>query len=126
MALRERELDRLKAQAYASFVRGVERIGGFGGKSDILATSVTYSGTPHGYKERLQRLGEATTADLRDAAQAWLGDGVYALEVTPFAATKQVETPAERFRNAAARRSPRSENCRSFTKNAYRMAGVFW
>ena len=34
----ERELQRVKAQSYASFVRGVERIGGFGGKSDILAT----------------------------------------------------------------------------------------
>ena len=41
-----RELDRIKAQSYASFVRGVERIGGFGGKSDILATSFTYEGRP--------------------------------------------------------------------------------
>jgi zinc protease len=91
-----RELDRLKAQAYASFVRGVERIGGFGGKSDILATSVTYSGTPQAYKERLRRLGEATVADVRDAARAWLADGVYALEVVPFAASKQNEVHAER------------------------------
>ena len=40
----ERELATIKAQSYASFVRGVERIGGFGGKSDILATSLTYGG----------------------------------------------------------------------------------
>jgi zinc protease len=91
-----RELDRLKAQAYAAFVRGVERIGGFGGKSDILATSVTYSGTPHAYRERLRRLGEATVADLREASRAWLSDGVYALEVVPFAASRQIEAPAER------------------------------
>ncbi|HEY6988684.1 MAG TPA: pitrilysin family protein [Bryobacteraceae bacterium] len=91
-----RELDRMKAQAYAAFVRGVERIGGFGGKSDILATSVTYSGTPHAYKDRLRLLGEATVADIRDASRAWLGDGVYALEVTPFAASRQIEAPAER------------------------------
>ena len=91
-----RELDRMKAQAYAAFVRGVERIGGFGGKSDILATSVTYSGTPHAYKDRLQVLGEATVSDIRDASRAWLGDGVYALEVVPFAASRQIEAPAER------------------------------
>jgi len=91
-----RELDRVKAQAHASFVRGIERIGGFGGKSDILATSVTYSGTPQAYKERLRRLGEATVADVRDTARAWLTDGVYALEVVPFAATRQSEAPAER------------------------------
>ena len=84
-----RELDRIKAQSYAGFVRGVERIGGFGGKSDILATSLTYAGTPHAYKKRLQHLEQASASELRDTAQAWLSDGVYALEVTPFPAAKQ-------------------------------------
>jgi hypothetical protein len=31
------ELDRIKTQKRAAFIRGIERIGGFGGKSDILA-----------------------------------------------------------------------------------------
>lgn len=86
----QRELDRVKAQAYAGFVRGIERIGGFGGKSDILATSQTYLGSPHGYKERLLALDEATTAGLRGTAQAWIGDGAYVLEVHPFEAAQQV------------------------------------
>jgi len=81
-----RELARLKAQSYASFVRGVERIGGFGGKSDILATSQTYLGSPQGYKAKLLRLEQAGFADLRDSAREWLSDGVYALEVHPFVA----------------------------------------
>jgi zinc protease len=85
----ERELNRVKAQSYAGFVRGVERIGGFGGKSDILATNQTYSGSPHAYKERLQRLEEAAVSNVRDAAREWLSDGVYVLEVSPFAAAKQ-------------------------------------
>jgi len=85
----ERELDRVKAQSYAGFVRGVERIGGFGGKSDILATSQTYSNSPHAYKKRLKRLEESVPADVRDAAREWLSDGVYVLEVTPFSAAKQ-------------------------------------
>jgi zinc protease len=84
-----RELDRMKAQSYAAFVRGVERIGGFGGKSDILATSQTYLGSPQGYKQRLIALEQATPADLRETAQLWLGDGVYALEVRPFEAAVQ-------------------------------------
>src|SRR5450755_472527 len=50
----ERELARIKTQSYAGFVRGVERIGGFGGKSDILATNATYLGSPHAYKQRLR------------------------------------------------------------------------
>jgi zinc protease len=85
----QRELDRIKTQSYASFVRGVERIGGFGGKSDILASSQTYAGNPHAYQQRLRNLEAATTANLRDAAQAWLSDGVYALEVVPFHDGKQ-------------------------------------
>jgi zinc protease len=91
-----RELDRIKAQSYAGFVRGIERIGGFGGKSDILATSLTYSGSPHAYKQRLQILETIAAADLRDSARAWLSDGVYSLEVLPFSAAKQSPPEAER------------------------------
>jgi zinc protease len=88
----ERELQRIKAQSYASFVRGIERIGGFGGKSDILATSLTYAGRADAYKERLARLEKLTSLDLRDAAREWLVDGVYTLEVVPFGNAKA--TPA--------------------------------
>ncbi|MBV9083504.1 MAG: insulinase family protein [Acidobacteriaceae bacterium] len=83
-----RELERIKTQSYASFVRGVERIGGFGGKSDILATNYTYLGSPHGYKQRLQHLERATANDILETAREWLSDGVYALEVNPFVARK--------------------------------------
>jgi zinc protease len=92
-----RELDRIKTQSYAGFVRGVERIGGFGGKSDILATSQTYLGSPHAYKQRLQHLEEATAEDLRDVARTWLSGGVYSLEVIPFVKAKALaQTTAER------------------------------
>ena len=44
-----------------AFVRGVERIGGFGGKSDILATESDLSRRSRmRIKQRLQRLEEAT------------------------------------------------------------------
>ncbi len=89
----ERELQRLKTQSYAGFIRGVERIGGFGGKSDILATSQTYFGSPQGYRTRLLNLEHSTTADLRDTAQVWLSDGVYALEVHPFSVTAPSTPP---------------------------------
>ena len=84
----ERELERLKVQTYAGFVRGIERIGGFGGKSDILATNQTYLGTPNGYKKRLERIEEATPEQVRSTAEEWLSDGVYVLEVEPFSASK--------------------------------------
>jgi len=86
----ERELTRIKTQSYAGFVRGIERIGGFGGKSDILASSQTYLGSPQAYKHRLEALEAATTRDVRDAARKWLSDGVYALEVHPFVAAAPI------------------------------------
>lgn len=93
----EAELARLKTQSFAAFVRGVERIGGFGGKSDILATHQTYMGTPHGYKQRLSNLETTTREDVLTAAREWLSDGQYTLDVVPFAAAapKDVEARTE-------------------------------
>jgi zinc protease len=80
----ERELQRVKTQSFAGFIRGIERIGGFGGKSDILASSQTYLGSPYGYREKLKRLDKATFAEVQNVAREWLSDGVYTLEVLPF------------------------------------------
>ncbi|MGH9651971.1 MAG: M16 family metallopeptidase [Bryobacteraceae bacterium] len=82
------ELQRIKTVSYAGFVRGIERIGGFGGKSDILATSQTYADTPHAYKRRLADFESATKEEVRHAARVWLSDGVYALEVLPLRAAR--------------------------------------
>jgi zinc protease len=62
----------------------VERIGGFGGKSDVLARGQVFAGNPEIYKTELQVVQKATAADLKAAAGRWLSDGVYALEVHPF------------------------------------------
>ena len=80
----QEELDRVKTQYFAGFIRGIERIGGFGGKSDILAQSEVYGGSPDYYKKQLQFAADATTDDLKDAANKWLTKGCYILEVHPY------------------------------------------
>ncbi len=90
------EMARVKAQYQANFIRGIERIGGFGGKSDRLAQSQVYRGSADAYKVSLKRVQEATTEDLRSAAQRWLSDGVYILEVDPFPEYKIASTGADR------------------------------
>jgi zinc protease len=80
----EKELQRVKTQYIAGFVRGIERIGGFGGKSDILAMNQVYGGSPDFYKTTLQRIQQATVKDVHTAALKWLSDGVYVLEIYPF------------------------------------------
>ena len=80
----EQELERVKVQRKAGLVRGIERIGGFGGKSDILARSTVYGGTPEAWKNEFGTILGSTPADLLETAQEWLSDGVYVLEVHPF------------------------------------------
>jgi zinc protease len=78
------ELQRAKTQTRAGFIRGVERIGGFGGKSDVLARGEVFAGRPDYYRSQLARIASATAAEVRGAAARWLSDGVYTLEVRPF------------------------------------------
>ncbi len=81
----EEELQRAKTQAEARFIRGIERIGGFGGKSDILAQNAVFAGSPDFYKTTFQWMRASTVADMKKAASTWLTDGQYILEIYPFA-----------------------------------------
>lgn len=78
------EVNRVRTQYLANFVRGVDQVGGFGGKSDVLAMYQTYLGDAGAYKTKLDRVRNATPAKLQDAAKRWLSDGEYVLEVFPF------------------------------------------
>ena len=90
------ELERVKTQQRSAFIRGVERIGGFGGKSDVLARGQVYLDDPAAYKAEQQRVAAATTADVRDAARRWLADVVYVLEVHPFPDYQTVASTVDR------------------------------
>jgi zinc protease len=90
------ELQRVKTQYRAGFIRGIERIGGFGGKSDVLAQGEVFANRPDFYKVRLNRVQQATTAQLWTAARQWLGDGVYNLEVHPYPEFQTASAAADR------------------------------
>lgn len=92
----EDELERVKAQYRSSFVRGLERIGGFGGKSDLLASNAVYEGDPGAYRISMALLSAATTDDVEAAARRWLTAGAYHLEVHPFPELAAAETGADR------------------------------
>jgi len=92
----EQELEKVKAKTYSYFVQGFERVGGFGGKSDILATYQTYYNNPDYYKVVLQQQMDATPADVKKVANDWLTDGVYILSVVPFTDPKPTTADADR------------------------------
>ena len=80
----EAELKRVKADYFADFIKGLERIGGFGGVSDILASNQTYHGDASYYKTQLKYVEEAMAADLKNTAKKWLTKGKHILVCKPF------------------------------------------
>lgn len=92
----EKELKRVQTNRYASFVRGIERIGGFGGKSDILAMNQVYGGSPDYYKTTMGWMQNATIKSVNTAAQKWLADGVYNLEIYPYPKLEAVKSDIDR------------------------------
>ena len=78
------DLQRMQNRNLADFLRGTERLGGFGGRSDILANSMTYGGSPDFYLTRLETMAKATPNDVKTAANKWLRANHYTMTVKPF------------------------------------------
>jgi zinc protease len=72
-----------KTKALAGFIRGIQRIGGFGGKSDLLATCQTYTGNPGCYRDNAKYLDEATPAKMKATFAQWIDDTPYVLTILP-------------------------------------------
>ena len=66
------ELDRARTKLEFQFISGLERIGGFGGKADLLNQYNTFLGDPGKFEADLGRYRALTVADVRNAAQRWL------------------------------------------------------
>jgi zinc protease len=87
------ELERAKTTYFSNFIKGMETIGGFGGKSDILAQYEIYNDDADHYKTVQKWVKEANTADIRNIALKWLADGEYKLKILPYG-TPVAETAA--------------------------------
>ena len=100
------EVERVRTQYLANFIRGVDRIGGFGGKSDVLAQSEVYLRDPAGYRTKLARVRAATPEKLQTAAKRWLSDGEYTLEIHPYGDPKATTQAADRSKLPPAGQAP--------------------
>jgi zinc protease len=68
----QEELDRARTKWEYNFVTGLEAIGGFGGKADILNQYNTYLGDPGMFEEDFARYRDATPASVREAVDRYL------------------------------------------------------
>ncbi|HET7841329.1 MAG TPA: pitrilysin family protein, partial [Terriglobia bacterium] len=66
------ELDRAKSKWEFQYVTGLERIGGFGGKADLLNMYNTFLGDPDKFAADVQRHRDVTPESLRAAVAKWL------------------------------------------------------
>jgi zinc protease len=88
------ELDQARMLIKASFVRGAEEIGGFGGKSDILAACAVYTGNPACFRNDLKIYQSATSEQIRAAGRNWLTKGSHLMVVAPGERKAIPEEPA--------------------------------
>ncbi len=75
------ELERVKTQDKAAFIRGIEQVGG---KSDVLAENAIYAGDPGFYEVTRNRKAAATRKQVQEVSNRWFGKGNYVLEVHPY------------------------------------------
>jgi zinc protease len=109
------ELDRHKATRLAEVIRGIERVGGFGGQADILAESQTYMGDPGAWRTSLARFEAATPEEVAQAGRRWLTDGAFVLEVDPMPKLMAAPGPAQAIPPPGDPLAPRFPGTRSAT-----------
>jgi len=90
------EVEMARSNYFSGFLKGIERIGGFGGKSDILATNQVLGGSPDYYKTSLKYVAEATVEDIQKVCREWLSSGKYVLVCKPFPSLKVSGTGVDR------------------------------
>lgn len=88
------ELAQAKTVYRARFIRGIERIGGFGGKADILASCEIYEHNPGCFRDSLRTIAAATPAQVREVARKWLGKPSHTFVVMPGKRTALAEEPS--------------------------------
>ncbi|HEY5781839.1 MAG TPA: pitrilysin family protein [Lysobacter sp.] len=88
------ELEQARTVFKAGFVRGIERIGGFGGKADALAECAVYTGDPGCFRDSLKTIETASASDIKKVGNEWLGKGSHTLVVVPGPRTAIAEDPS--------------------------------
>ena len=90
------ELAAARTRMNAATIRGLEQIGGFGGKAVALAEGQLYAGDPGFWRTNLERMNNATAEAMTATANEWLTAGSHQINVLPFGEYASVETDADR------------------------------
>jgi zinc protease len=80
----KKELQRVQMEERSAFIRGIERIGGSGSKSSVLAENAVYGGNPGGYQKQLDDFSSATPKQIRDVSQRWFDQPPYIAHIVSY------------------------------------------
>jgi zinc protease len=100
------EVQRAATSIVAGQVRGLEQVGGFGGKAVTLAEGAVYSDDPAHYEKELKEVASATPARLKAIARKWMGRPPLRLMVLPGERSAADQALAGNVRHPAYFRSP--------------------
>ncbi|MFN0022433.1 MAG: M16 family metallopeptidase [Parvularculaceae bacterium] len=90
------ELKRSKTSIEAGVLRGLEKVGGFGGKATALAEGALYADDPDFILKQLKWLRAATPAEVLAAAREVMTAGYYQLSVLPYPEYKTAASGVDR------------------------------
>jgi predicted Zn-dependent peptidase len=79
----EDEVRRAATREVAGRIRGLEQVGGFGGKAVALAEGQIYAGDSNFYKRTLDQYAAMTPAKVRAAMQQWLTRPAFTVRLEP-------------------------------------------
>ncbi|QDZ08432.1 insulinase family protein [Sphingomonas panacisoli] len=77
------ELLRYQVGNISDRMKGLEQVGGFGGKAVALAQGALYQNDPGFYKKEMAELAAETPAKVKAVTAKWLSRPVYALDIVP-------------------------------------------
>ena len=106
----EDEVRRAATSDVAARIRGLEMVGGFGGKATALAEGQLYAGDADYYKRTLSLYASTTPADIQAALAQWLGRPAFGVRLEPGERPPYVEAkgkPADTKSSKAAKRTVR-------------------
>ncbi len=79
----EEEVRRAATNQLAGTIRGLEQVGGFGGKAVTLARGEVLAGNPGLYRKQFETLATLTPADVKAAMQRWMTRPSFTLVLEP-------------------------------------------
>lgn len=77
------EVERVAMRAAAGTIRGLEKVGGFGGKGVVLAEGMLYSDDPGRWRQDLMAYARAQPKTVHAAAARWLAGGDHRITLLP-------------------------------------------